>query len=140
MGRQPTKPPAPGVVTTHWLRAIIAPAAIGSCAALVLLANATVASVGRSRWFANRTSRSRRPLNQQDVCGGDQQTIAGLRNAIVGAGEREIVSVFGPPQSAAAGDAGHVWYYSLRQREKLAMAISFEQGLAREVEFFHPPM
>jgi hypothetical protein len=112
---------------------VITPAVIGSCAAVMLLVNAT----GVSRWFSHRGARRRQPLRR----GGrsDPRSLLGLRHAIVGNGKREIASVFGPPHSAAIIGAGDTWYYPLRPSERLAMAISFEKGTAREVEFFHAP-
>ena len=68
-------------------------------------------------------------LNLTGVDGGSLER---LRHAIVGSGKRQIATVFGPPQSAAIrGSAADTWYYPLRPRERLAMAILFDQGLAR---------
>jgi outer membrane protein assembly factor BamE (lipoprotein component of BamABCDE complex) len=66
-------------------------------------------------------------------------SLASLRNAIVGNGKNEIASVFGPPQAAAMLNH-ETWYYPLRSRRRWAMAISFDQERAREVEFFRAPV
>jgi len=106
------------------------------------LASAASSGVGLGRWFGRRAGRPRRTLPQPSGSaeanrGGE--SLADLRDAIVGNGKQEIASVFGPPRSAAIQGAADTWYYPLRKRERLAMAIQFDKGLAREVEFFHPP-
>jgi hypothetical protein len=110
-----------------WLRTLIAaPIFIGSCATMVLLSNA-------------RSSNARRHSPRRDMA-TDGRSLARLHDAIIGNGKTQIASVFGPPHSAAVrGRMGDTWYYPLQPREKLAMAISFDDGKAREVEFFHVP-
>jgi hypothetical protein len=69
-----------------------------------------------------------------------------LRESILGANKQMVQSVFGPPR-AAGGVAvvpeegrqayweADTWYYALDPRRRTAMAIRFEQGVAREVDF-----
>lgn len=118
---------------------VVVPAVIGSCAAVILLAKTAITSIGLERWRHRRLVRPR-ARSLRGPGRGTEDSLAGLRDAIVGNGKREISSVFGPPHSAAVRGAHDTWYYPLRDRERLAMAISFNNDLAREVEFFHPPV
>jgi hypothetical protein len=101
---------------------LLTPVVIGSCAAIVLL--------GLRRRFGEH----RLPAPRRNAA-SDDRSLAALRDAIVGNGKSAIASVFGPPRSTAR----NTWYYPLRPRERLAMAISFDGGLAREVEFIPTP-
>ncbi|HSV13253.1 MAG TPA: hypothetical protein VLI90_03290 [Tepidisphaeraceae bacterium] len=121
----------------------MAPIVIGSCAAVMLLSNARTLGGGFKRALGSGGgaggARARRPSPRPNMA-TDGRSLAGLRNAILGSGKPQIASVFGPPHSAAIrGGVGDTWYYPLQPREKLAMAISFDDGTAREVEFFHAP-
>jgi hypothetical protein len=109
-----------------WLGALfMTPVLIGSFAAFLLMAN--LSPYGR-------------PSPRRRGVATDDRSLAGLRDAILGSAKQQIASVFGPPYSAAArGGVGDTWYYPLRASERLAMAISFDHGTARDVEFFHAP-
>ena len=65
-------------------------------------------------------------------------SLPSLRSAIVGRGQRAVFDMFGPPQ-AAAGGLPPVWYYPIHATDRLAMAISFDDDRAVDVEFFHTP-
>jgi hypothetical protein len=74
-----------------------------------------------------------------------------LAGAIIGSNKATIESVFGPPRSAAVKDVGVVvqsqqvfwqadtWYYPLPRSGPLALAISFSEDVATQVEFFSAP-
>jgi hypothetical protein len=121
--------------STHWthhkagpfLRTLLlAPLLIGVGAALVAVSS-------------RRAERRRRMLRELGRA-PRRQSLPQLRDAILGAAKREIASVLGPPQSASVGrPTADTWYYPLRPGERLAMAISFDRGLARDVEFFTSP-
>ena len=78
-----------------------------------------------------------------------QQSPGLLRASIVGASKQMVQSVFGPPRAAAGGVAAvpgegrqaywdaDTWYYALDPKRKTAMAIRFENGVARDVDFVH---
>jgi hypothetical protein len=78
---------------------------------------------------------------------------AALRNKLVGRGKSTAAAACGAPRTAA-GSAGKVvigrnrradfwqadtWYYPLDSQSQTAMAIRFERGIARNVEFFDAP-
>lgn len=74
-----------------------------------------------------------------------------LTGAIVGSNKATIESVFGSPRSAAVKDVGVVvlsqqifwhadtWYYPLQRSGPIALAISFIEDVATQVEFFSAP-
>ncbi|MGH7213724.1 MAG: hypothetical protein ACREIT_03035 [Tepidisphaeraceae bacterium] len=78
-----------------------------------------------------------------------------LHDAIVGNTKQAVASVFGPPPTAtgwrrlAAASPGSsappayleadTWYYPIDPDRKRAMAIQFDRGLARRVEFIETP-
>jgi hypothetical protein len=79
---------------------------------------------------------------------------AALRSKLVGRGKTSVAATCGAPRTAAGGNAGKVvlgarrkrdfwqadtWYYPLDSRSQTAMAIRFEKGIARNVEFFDAP-
>jgi len=79
-----------------------------------------------------------------------EQSLAILSEAILGSSKSNIADVFGAPRGAvlegeqpAGPDSGFlkadVWYYPLPRQGPLAMAIRFDEGFARRVEFFKPP-
>ncbi len=72
-----------------------------------------------------------------------------VREAILGNTKRTIVAGFGAPKAAARegtalGSASFwqtdVWYYPLDPRKRSIMAITFQDGVANEVEFIRPGM
>lgn len=74
-----------------------------------------------------------------------------LASAIVGSSKATIQAVFGPPRSVAIPGAGVVvhpqqvywqsdtWYYPLNRQGPTAIAISFSEDFATQVEFFSSP-
>ena len=77
-----------------------------------------------------------------------------LRNKLVGRGKTSVAQTCGAPRTAAGGTAGQIlmgknrradfwkadtWYYPLDSQSQTAMAIRFEKGIARNVEFFEAP-
>jgi len=79
------------------------------------------------------------------------QSLPMLAGAIIGSNKATIESVFGPPRSAAVKDVGVVvqsqqvfwqadtWYYPLPRSGPMALAISFSEDVAMQVEFFSAP-
>ncbi len=75
-----------------------------------------------------------------------------VRNSILGRGKSAVAACCGAPRTAA-GAAGKVvigsrrpnywnadtWYYPINARTQTAIAVKFENGIAREVEFFGVP-
>ena len=79
---------------------------------------------------------------------------AALRGKLVGRGKSTVAATCGAPRTAAGGSAGKIlvgrkrredfwqadtWYYPLDSRSQTAMAIRFEKGIARNIEFFDAP-
>jgi len=83
-----------------------------------------------------------------------------LRRAILGKGKTAVAAACGAPRTAAGGSAGSsgkvviggarggrapnfwnadTWYYPLDSRTQTAMAVRFENGIARQIEFFAAP-
>ena len=77
---------------------------------------------------------------------------ADLRDAIVGRGKSAIAALFGVPRTAAGAArplnlgrhadfwSANTWYYPIDSRTRTAMAVHFQKGIARDVEFFDSPM
>lgn len=72
-----------------------------------------------------------------------------LADAIVGSPKETILAVFGPPRGAVlegddVTDANYwqarTWYYPLPKNGRLAMAIAFDDEMARHVDFFEAPV
>jgi hypothetical protein len=93
--------------------------------------------------FGSANRRARRPSHQK--------SLPMLASAILGSSRATIEAVFGPPRSAAVDGVGIVvhpqqvywqsdtWYYPLRRRGPMALAIQFHEDLAAKVEFFTAP-
>jgi hypothetical protein len=72
-----------------------------------------------------------------------------LADAIVGSPKATILAVFGPPRGAVISGTtdpaasgywpAQTWYYPLPRNGRLAMAIEFDDELARHVDFFSAP-
>jgi hypothetical protein len=100
-------------------------------------------------WLMVRRAGRRRRVMDEGMRGGlSKGEAAGvLRESVIGQDKQMVQSVFGPPRAAAGGVAkvpgegrqayweADVWYYALDPKERMAMAITFEEGVAREVEF-----
>jgi hypothetical protein len=71
--------------------------------------------------------------------------LARLRDAILGNNKSAVAAVFGAPPATAGGflsgnyHQADTWYYPLDKVEKSAMVIEFENGIAREAQFFLGP-
>jgi hypothetical protein len=88
-----------------------------------------------------------------ELIGGDIQDRSGrsaaadlslqsLRHAIVGVDKRTIAAALGPPSATVgAGNfwSDNTWYYPLDRIARLALAIEFEQGIARQTEVLRSP-
>jgi hypothetical protein len=86
---------------------------------------------------ARRFSRGRRVSNPLE--GAGDRVLARLRSEIVGNGKRRISSMLGPPRVQQTGTEG-TWYYPVNPKDHLAIAISFDGGLARDVEYVWSPV
>lgn len=97
-------------------------------------------------WFA--LARSRRPNGTPPRLTGPvvPKSPSLLRESIIGVNKQMVQSVFGPPRAAGGVPAvpgpgrqaywdADIWYYAIDPSRKIAMAIRFEKGLARTVEF-----
>jgi hypothetical protein len=72
-----------------------------------------------------------------------------LADAIVGSPKATILAVFGPPRGAVVDGTmdpaatgywqAQTWYYPLPRNGRLAMAIEFDDEMARHVDFFSAP-
>jgi hypothetical protein len=97
------------------------------------------------RGFLSRLLRNRRPS-----LGSSASRRESLRQAIVGKSKHIVAKVFGAPRTALFRNPSgpqaqqsspppfwqaDTWYYAIDPRERVAMAIRFDQELAREVEF-----
>jgi hypothetical protein len=96
-----------------------------------------------------RMGRRAYPSRARRTASRPGQSLSRLRNAIVGSDRQLIAQVFGLPRGVgepgrvevnrpAFWDAG-TWYYPLRRRERMAMAIRFDQGIAADVQFIPAP-
>src|SRR5438552_9909873 len=65
-----------------------------------------------------------------------------IRSAVLGRGKSAIAALYGPPRTAAAGRSAEAkpranfwkadtWYYPLDAANQLAIAVRFENGIAR---------
>jgi hypothetical protein len=105
---------------------LLTPAAVGSVALVMFLANAASRRSHHYKRVSLPLDRTRSPK------------LVTLRAAILGNGQREVASMLGPPRIAQSG-ADSIWYYPLSNEERVALAISFDRGVARRVEFVAPP-
>lgn len=102
-----------------WMRALfIAPAVVGSFAALLLL--------GR-----------RRPTHPP-VARITVDALDDVRTTVLGQTSRRVTALFGPPPAATSSPT-QTWYYPLAEFRRTAMAISFADDRAVRVEFFTAP-
>lgn len=107
-------------------------------------------ALGAAWYFLARPTRPRRRSLPQPPIAARPPMIhhppSQLRDSILGADKQMVQAVFGPPRAAggvpAVPDQGRqaywdadTWYYALDPKRKTAMAIRFENGIAREVDF-----
>jgi hypothetical protein len=71
-----------------------------------------------------------------------------IRDSILGRGKSAVAALYGTPRTAAEKSArkkrndfwnANTWYYPIETRSQTAMAVRFEKGLARKVDFFEAP-
>lgn len=64
-----------------------------------------------------------------------------IASGIVGTARGELIKRFGPPVAASSGDYWQAitWYYPVDQSRHTGLAITFDEHVAREVEFIRPP-
>ena len=123
--RGPTRP------THHkgdapWVKALVlGPAVVGSFCALVLMNHAPAVTGGVRRLLA-RPKRS-----------AADPSLEPLRAKVLGRSKHEVMTAFGPPPAATAGQRP-TWYYPVSNTDKLAMAVSFVDDRAVAVEFLTP--
>jgi hypothetical protein len=119
--------------------------------AATLAGMATSMLLSRGPFFRKLMARlypQRRPINF-DSRPSHAEALPMLADAIIGSPRETILSVFGPPRSAAINDnidpvqssywRACTWYYPLHRQGRMAMAILFENDLARAVDFFCAP-
>lgn len=119
--------------------------------AATLAGMATSMLLSRGPFFRKLMARlypQRRPISFESRP-SHTEALPMLADAIIGSPRETILSVFGPPRSAAIIDntdpaqssywqAG-TWYYPLHQHGRMAMAILFDKDMARGVDFFCAP-
>ena len=107
-----------------WVRALfLAPAVVGSFAALVVLGQSAGLRRTVRRWFGRAEVTPH---------------LDALRASVVGQKSRRVTALFGPPPAATSSPTV-TWYYPVAATPRTAMAISFQDDLATRVEFFRPP-
>ena len=127
----------------------------GAVAGLVMLAQSrAVREMLRDMaeaWREGRRSARREALSAQPQAMRTLPARPGLQmlhDAILGNSKEAVAAVFGPPPTAVTPEGSSsgrapsywqadTWYYPLDPREKRAMAVRFERGVAKDVEFIH---
>lgn len=79
-----------------------------------------------------------RALATRRGAGSSQSSrLDGLRRAILGVQKKQIAAVLGQPR-ATIGRGNYLtddtWYYPIDTRHRLALAIEFDQGVARQTQ------
>ena len=79
-----------------------------------------------------------RTLATRRGAGSSQSTrLDALRRAILGVQKKQIAAVLGQPR-ATIGRGNHLtddtWYYPIDTRQRLALAIEFDRGVARQTQ------
>jgi len=69
--------------------------------------------------------------------GARSPQLSRLCRAIVGADRRAIAAALGPPSTRTMQD--DTWYYAIDPRRRLALAIDFVQGIARQTHVLRAP-
>ena len=127
-------------------RRLIAPLIVGGVIAAVLLAMRTPIVAWIRGFLSSMPSLSQRRAIALLDQGLSPESI---RDAIVGRGKSAVASHFGRPRTAAADSFRQIrsrdfwnadtWYYPIDTRTQTAMAVRFERGIARTIEFFEMP-
>ena len=78
-----------------------------------------------------------RAITMRRIGGGKFSRLEALRRAIVGVQKKQIAAVLGPPRATIG--RGHyltddTWYYPIDPRQRLALAIEFDRGVARQTQ------
>jgi hypothetical protein len=72
----------------------------------------------------------------------ERESLASLRETILGNRKQTIAAALGAPRTALATEPGdgylhcNLWYYPLCREARWCMAVRFDSGIARRVEFF----
>ncbi len=124
---------------------VLAPALISGLIAVVMVAMRTPL-VAWLRGFLSE-------LPQPRKTGGTELLDRGLpidliRDAILGRGKSAVAAVFGAPRTAANQRrsprpdfwSADTWYYPIDTQHQTAMAVRFDRGIARHVDFFRTPL
>ena len=82
------------------------------------------------------------------LIGGEphRRSVHMLRRAILGRGKGSVLAVLGRPHAAryiAAANSSFqadTWYYPMDHRDRSAIAVTFDNGVATRVEFFRSPV
>ena len=104
---------------------------------------ATVALVAIAFLLLQSQLRHRRPArNARDRNGESSPSLQSFRNAILGVDKGTILRALGPPpatigQGIATRD--DTWYYPLDPSQRLALAIQFQDDVARQTAVLRSP-
>ena|ERR1700722_18896099 len=92
----------------------------------MLIAVALMAISAARGWPARRSSERRlaRRFN----------SIARLRQAILGCGSTSVEAILGPPKTMSA--PGDTWYYPVSERDQSIITVIFRDGAVKDVELF----
>jgi hypothetical protein len=74
-----------------------------------------------------------------------RETLPMLASALMGSNRQTIFTVFGPPKGVAVIDPSEpvweatTWYYAMVRQRQMAIAITFDEDHACDVEFYQVP-
>jgi hypothetical protein len=133
-----------GMVARH-----LAPILIGTALAAVALAGRTKIGAWLRGFLTAGDIATRDGLRRRAQVDGLSRPQ--VRAALLGRTKAQVAAGFGPPATAVitrfnAGAVGQAafwradtWYYAVDSASQTAMAIRFDQDIAREVDFFESP-
>jgi len=108
--------------------------------ALPLWVSGAVCEFIREAWRGRRRDRSlSHTINSPRW---ERQSLTSLRQTIIGNGKPTVAAALGMPRAALATKTADshldcdLWYYPLCREARWCMAVTFDQGTARDVEFF----
>ena len=121
------------------------PLLVGGAIALTVAVSGAKSPLGawlKSLFVGTSPSRTRAIRDALVAYAQGTQSFAALRVAILGSAKGSVVAVFGPPRTAMLGRnfgklsiwRADTWYYALDRADRSALAIRFENGVAREVD------